>query len=80
MNARTTRWSDLRGRVLVSSLLALAFAAQALPARADDINTQWGSSKKPAKSAAAAPANKDMKEWGTVTKDAEEKAGGLRRR
>src|SRR5262245_23066603 len=79
MKPRATRWSDLRVRVLVSGLLGLAFVAQAIPPRADDIDTQWGPSKKPAKpAAAAAPAGKDMKEWGTVTKDSEEKAGLFR--
>src|SRR5262249_11374085 len=78
MTARNTRWSALRVRVLVSSLFALATLAAALPARADDINTQWGPSKKPAKPAAAAPTRKDMKEWGRVTKDSQELPGLFR--
>src|SRR5262249_21412800 len=77
MKARTTRWSDLGVRVLVTSLFALAAMAYALPSRADDINTQWGPGHKPAKAApsAAAPAGKDMKDWGTVTKDSQEMLG-----
>ena len=78
MTARNTRWSALRVRVLVTSLFALASLAAALPSRADDVNTQWGPSKKPAKPVAAAPTGKDMKEWGTVTKDSQELPGLFR--
>lgn len=79
MTARLAPWPALRVPVLVSGLVAMAVSVFALAARADDYNTQWGPSKKPAKpAAAAAPANKDMKEWGTVTKDSQEMPGLFR--
>ena len=79
MTARTTRWASTTAWIASSVLLAWVAVAPSRTAAADDINTQFGPSKKPAKAAAAsAPVGKDMKEWGTVTKDAEEKAGLFR--
>ena len=78
MIARISRWASGSAWVAFSVLFAWVALAPTRPAAADETSTQFGPSKKPAKSAAAAPAGKDMKDWGTLTKDAEEKAGLFR--